>query len=74
MRGPRSVTLHPMGEFSRSLKLAMDFFARVTTGFWPAMAPRSAVAKSSTFGFSLPSPTPMLITIFSSRGTWNGFV
>src|SRR5262245_10425051 len=37
------------------------------------MAPRSAVAKSSTLAFSFPSPTPMLMTIFSSRGTWNGF-
>ena len=61
-----------MGEFSRSLKLAMDFLARVMIGFWPEIACRSAVAKSSTFAFSLPSPTPMLITTFASRGTWNG--
>ena len=72
MRGPRSVTLQPIGTFSRSLKLAIDFLARVITGFWPEIACRSAVAKSSTFGFSLPSPTPMLITTLESRGTWNG--
>jgi hypothetical protein len=66
--------LQPIGAFSRSLKLAIDFLARVTTGFCPAMASRSAVAKSITLAFSLPSPTPMLITTFISRGTWKGFV
>src|ERR1700730_870717 len=74
MRAPRSVTLHPMGTFSRSLKFAIDFLARVMTGFWPVMACRSAVAKSRILGFSLPSPTPMLMTIFSRRGTWKGLV
>src|SRR4026207_1013763 len=65
IRAPRRVTLQPMGEFSRSLKFAIDFLARVTTGFCPAMVWRSATAKSTTFAFSLPSPTPMLMTIFS---------
>src|SRR5262245_38408279 len=74
MRGPRSVTLQPIGAFSRSLKFAIDFLARVTTGFWPVIACRSAVAKSRTLAFSFPSPTPMLITIFSSRGTWKGLL
>ena len=50
-------------------QFAIDFFARVTMGFWPVMAWRSAVAKSSTFALSRPSPTPMLSTIFSMRGT-----
>jgi len=59
-----------MGACSRSLKFAMDFLARVMTGFCPAMAARSAVAKSRALALSLPSPTPMLITIFSRRGTW----
>ncbi len=37
MRAPRRVTLQPIGTSSRSLKLAIDFLARVTTGFWPAI-------------------------------------
>src|SRR5712692_8406401 len=74
IRAPRSVTLAPMGTPSRSLKFAIDFFAFVTTGLWPEIACRSAVAKSSTFAFSRPSPTPMLMTTFSRRGTWYGFV
>jgi len=58
-----------MGTPSRSLKFAIDFLARVTMGFWPVMAWRSAVAKSMIFALSRPSPTPMLITILFSRGT-----
>src|SRR5438445_1421003 len=72
IRAPRSVTFAPMGTPSRSLKFAIDFLARVTIGRWPAIACRSAVAKSSTLAFSRPSPTPMLMTTFSSRGTWYG--
>ena len=34
----RSVTIAPMGRPSRSLKVAIAFLARVTTGFWPVMA------------------------------------
>jgi hypothetical protein len=33
MRSPRKVTLAPMALPSRSLNPAIDFFARVTTGF-----------------------------------------
>ena len=72
MREARRVTLAPMGTPSRSLKLAMDFLARVMTGFWPAMACRSAAAKSMTLALSRASPTPMLMTIFSRRGTSRG--
>ncbi len=35
IRSPRKVTLAPMALPSRSLKPAMDFLARVTSGFWP---------------------------------------
>ena len=59
----------PIGMPSRSLKLEMAFFARVTTGFCPAMAVSSSTADSITFGFCTASPTPMLRTIFSRRGT-----
>ena len=37
MRSRRSVTLQPIGRFSRSLKVAIDFLAWVMTGFWPVM-------------------------------------
>ena len=33
MRGPRSVTIVPIGIPLRTLNCAIDFFARVTTGF-----------------------------------------
>ena len=37
MRAPRSVTFAPTGMPSRSLKLAIDFFARRTCARWPAI-------------------------------------
>src|SRR5216117_1798122 len=70
---PRSVTFAPIGTPSRSLKFAMDLFARVISGFWPVIAWRSATAKSITFALSRASPTPMLITILSRCGAANGF-
>src|SRR5882724_1459563 len=72
IRAPRKVTFAPIGTPSRSLKFAIDFLAFVTIGRWPEISCRSAVAKSSTLAFSRPSPTPMLMTTFSSRGTWYG--
>jgi len=36
----------PMAVFSRSLKLAIAFLARVTTGFWPLIAVSSSTAPS----------------------------
>ncbi len=33
MRSPRNVTIAPIGIPARSLNAAIDFFARVTTGF-----------------------------------------
>src|SRR5688572_28488722 len=37
MRAPRRVTFMPMFWPWRTLKLAIDFFASVLTGFWPVM-------------------------------------
>ena len=70
MRSRRSVTLQPIGMPSRSLKLAIDLRARVTTGFWPAdRGQLAATAASTSCRPATASPTPMLMTIFSSRGT-----
>jgi hypothetical protein len=59
---------------SRSLKVAMDFFARVTTGRWPVMLPRSSKACSSSLGWRIASPSPMFRTIFSTSGTSKALV
>ena len=74
MRSPRSVTMQPIGMFSRSLKFAIAFLDLVTTGFWPVIAVSSATAESIILAFWIASPRPMLSTIFSSRGTWFTFV
>ena len=47
----------------------MDFLARVTIGFWPVITSRSRWAPSMSDACWVARPTPMLITIFSSRGT-----
>ena len=47
MRSRRSVTLQPIGMPSRSLKPAIDFLARVITGFWPAISAISPTAAST---------------------------
>ena len=69
MRSRRSVTIAPIFWPSRSLKVAIDFFALVTTGFWPAIARSSSTAESMILGFAMASPRPMLMVIFMSRGT-----
>ena len=69
MRLPRKVTLQPSGMPSRTLNCAIDFFALVITGFWPAMACSSATAPWILRVSAVVSPTPILITIFSSFGT-----
>ena len=46
MRSFLSVTFTPMALPSRSLKPAIDFFALVTTGFWPAMIVMSSTTLS----------------------------
>ncbi len=74
MRALRSVTIAPMGIPARSLKFAIAFFARVTTGFCPLIALSSSTAVSMIFGFATAAPRPMLTTIFCSRGTCIGFL
>ena len=64
----------PIGMPARSLKLAMAFLERVTTGFWPVTACTSSTAASMIFGLVTAAPRPMLTTIFSSFGTWFGFL
>src|SRR6202048_2272527 len=65
----RSVTLAPIGWFSRSLKVAIATREKVTIGFWPAISARSAAASSAFLRSLTASPTPMLSTTFSRRGT-----
>jgi hypothetical protein len=74
MRSPRSVTIAPIGMPSRTLKAAIDFFARVTTGFCPVICPSSFTAGSISFAFCVASPTPMFTTILFRRGTAIGFL
>ena len=74
MRGPRSVTMHPIGCPSRSLKFAIDFLALRIEGFCPVIVAISATAASSILMFTSASPTPMFTTIFLSRGACMGFV
>ena len=69
MRTPRSVTMQPIGTFSRILKPAMALRLFVTTGFWPAILVRSPTAWSITFLSATASLTPMFSVIFSRRGT-----
>ena len=69
MRSPRSVTMQPMGMFSRILKFAMALRVRVMAGFWPAILVMSATALSIIFLSFTASPTPMLRVILVMRGT-----
>ncbi len=69
MYARRRVTLTPTGMPSRSLKAAIDFFARRTLGCWPAIVASCLVAASKAFESVFAAPSPMLSVIFSSRGT-----
>ena len=60
MRSRRSVTITPIFWPLRSLKIAMSFFARVTTGDWPVIDLSSSTAVSMILGSSLALPRPML--------------
>ena len=73
MRCARSVTLTPIGMFWRNLKVAIECLARITTGCCPVIAVRSPTAASIFFASCTASPTPMLTTILSRRGTCIGF-
>ena len=68
MRTRRRVTRQPTGQPSRTAKPATDLRARVTTAVWLLMRPRSSRAFSSVFLSRAALPSPMLRTIFSSRG------
>src|SRR5258708_28819179 len=65
----RSVTLAPIGWFSRSLKVEIATREKVTIGFWPGIKARSAAAVSAFLRSLTASPTPMLSTTLSRRGT-----
>jgi len=54
---------------ARSLKLAIDFFARVTSGRCPVIRVSSSTALSICRGSATASPTRMFTTAFSTRGT-----
>ena len=57
---------------SRSLKDAIDFLARLTFGFWPAMVASCSVAASSMLESCLASPTPMFRVILVIFGACIG--
>src|ERR1700735_5214793 len=69
IRSPRKVTMQPMGMPLRILKFAIDFLARVITGFCPVICSSSAAAVSSSFTFALASPNPIFTVIFFTCGT-----
>src|SRR5579862_7633859 len=66
--------MQPMGMPLRILKFAIDFLARVITGFCPAICPNSTAAVSRSFTFWLASPRPMFSVTFDTRGTAIVFV
>ena len=67
------VTLQPMGRFSRSLNPETAALERVAIGFWPVTCASAPIASSRCFFSLTATPTPMLTTIFSSRGMECGF-
>ena len=69
MRSRRSVTITPIFWPLRSLKTAMSFFARDTTGDWPVMSLSSSTPLSIILGSSLALPRPMLTVTLTMRGT-----
>src|SRR2546423_12715453 len=58
---------------SRTLNCAMDFLALVMIGFCPVIWLSSLAAGSSSLGFCVASPIPILTTILCKRGTAIGF-
>src|SRR3989344_359301 len=66
---PRKVTIRPIFTPSLTLKLAMDFFAFLNTGFWPVSLARSTTILSTVFSSFTILPIPTLITTFSTLGT-----
>ena len=68
IRDLRRVTRHPTGCPARTLKEAIDFFARRIAAFCPAIRESSLTAESSSLMFSVASPTPIFNMIFRMRG------
>ena len=64
----------PIGMPLRTLNCAIDFLARVTTGFWPVMRAISSAPVSTIFAFCVASPSPMLTTTFLTLGIAITFV
>ena len=62
MRALRSVTLQPIGMFSRTLNCEIALRARVITGFWPAMSARSAAATVAAADLALIAGQKPVIT------------
>ena len=53
----------------RTLKAAIDFFARRVTGFCPVMRASSSAPVSTSLALAVASPRPMLTTTLVIRGT-----
>ena len=64
----------PIGWPWRTLNCAIDFFARVVTGFCPVMRASSSPPTSTIFAFDVASPSPMFTTTFVSLGMAITFV
>ena len=59
---------------SRSLNAAIDFFAFVTMGFWPAIEVSSFTAPSISLLLPVASPSPTFSDTFWIFGTAIGFL
>src|SRR2546429_8098991 len=69
MRAPRSVTLMPIGRPARSLKFAIALRDFSTTGCWPVIFFKSAVAGAWALGFEIHFPVPVVATTLVKPGT-----
>src|SRR3989338_1189716 len=69
IRKRRRVTLQPTGAFSFNLKFEIAILERRRLGLCPVIIASSAIAVSMIFISLIASPTPILTTIFSRRGT-----
>ena len=74
IRWPRSVTRQPISLPSRRRKPLTAILALVICGFWPVICASCSAACSMRFLSCSALPTPMLTTIFCSRGKLSGLV
>ena len=65
MRSPRSVTIAPIGMPLRTLNCAIDFLARVTTGFWPVT--RRSKKSIAAFKVRKGMPIGTMVTLRGER-------